>query len=788
MALKLVKDMMTQDVISVSLDEPLHEILLLMTMKHISFVVVAEDRKPLGIISERTLVNFLDQGVEDNIVRAQDIMEAPTIFQADSHSDYLDAYHHLKEQGKRHLVVVDVFGFLSGVITLTDIINHLGIQICAEEKLIGSIMTASPKTVHSSELMGSVIRMMVRNKISCVVVTEHNRPVGIITERDISRHVELGEAWKQKLAKEVMSSPLKVISPNLGASQAIAMMNQFSIRHLVLVEDEVLVGVVTETDIVTSIEGAYVKNLIRILDKVVEEKTEKLNQEVKEHKEAKKKLLKLSQALEQSSESVMITDNQGRIEYVNAAFEKITGYSAQEAIGKKPSLLKSGNQDAAFYAQMWATILSGQSWKSKVVEKRKDGSFYPAILTISPVFDEEGEVVNFVGSHSDISELEEMERNFYQAQKMEAIGVLVGGIAHDFNNMLSGITGNLFLAKKKASLLPEVVQKLDNIDKLAFRAADMIAKLLTFSRKEVLQLKLVPLTSYVKELSELMRVGIPENIQFSQDICTDELQVKGDSAQLHQVLMNLINNARDALEGVDNPEIILRIEEVTLGQEFIDLRPYHITGKHFAHISISDNGCGIPKDHLVHLFEPFFTTKAQDKGTGLGLAMVYGAVKSHGGFIEAESVEGEGTTFHVYLPLVVAKDESEAKEIEEVIEGKGEFILLVDDEENIRDTISEVLENLNYQVVTAANGTEAVEVFKEHSNEVDLVILDAVMPEMGGEEAAKYILDIQPNVHVIFATGYSEGGTLSSHSQNLVIRKPYSVIELSRMLREKLNY
>jgi len=519
------------------------------------------------------------------------------------------------------------------------------------------------------------------------------------------------------------------------------------------------------------------------------EKVQELEMEIAERKQADALVIKLSQAIEQAGEAIVITDRGGIIEYINPAFTKLTGYSAKEAIGQTPRLLKSDNQDAAFYEEMWKTIINGDVWHGKMVDRKKDGSFYPAMLTISPIFNQSDDPTycsHYVGIQSDLTKIEDMEHQFHQAQKMEALGTLVGGIAHDFNNILAGITGGLYLAKKRVHENPDVIQRLTSVEQLTLRAAEMIKQLLTFSRKDIVSMKEMPLTPFIKETLKFLRVSVPENIIIHQNICSGDLQIKGDGTQLHQVLMNLVNNARDALEGVDNPVITIRLEEFHADDEFIETHTYFTAGL-YAHLGVEDKGCGIPEHQLEHLFEPFFMTKEVGKGTGLGLAMVFGAVKSHHGFVEVDSIEGEGSTFHIYIPLL--EQENSVMPLSrqlQVANGHGETILLVDDEEYIIETGKEVLETLGYQVLTATNGQQAVAIFEAHPEDIDLCIFDIVMPVLGGDEAAKQVRLMQPDAKIIFATGYDKN--LQNHLDGkTVLSKPFSIVEMSQLIRQQLD-
>lgn len=389
-------------------------------------------------------------------------------------------------------------------------------------------------------------------------------------------------------------------------------------------------------------------------------------------------------------------------------------------------------------------------------------------------------------------ELSVLSQQFQQAQKMEAIGTLVGGIAHDFNNMLAGMTGNLYLAKINAHGLPDVLDKLTNVEQLSLRAAEMIQQLLTFARKGDATIKPMLLGIFIKETIKLLRVSVPENINLSEDICTESLTINGDSSQIHQILMNLVNNARDAIDDIETPCITIKLEALHADDKFIGNHPDLVSGN-YAHLSIEDNGQGIPKHQIEHLFEPFFTTKEVGKGTGLGLSMVFGAIKTHQGFIDVKSIENRGTTFHIYLPLIEQENityASSPKQEQEAAKGYGETILLVDDEEELLYAGKNVLENLGYQVLEASNGMEAIDIFTTNRRKIALIIIDLVMPKLGGVKAIERIRKIDSDIKVIFTTGYDKNTSLSDNeilATDIILTKPYNVEEFSKTIRNQLD-
>jgi len=503
-------------------------------------------------------------------------------------------------------------------------------------------------------------------------------------------------------------------------------------------------------------------------------------------KQAQARIEMLSQAITQSSEAVIITDADGLIGFVNPAFTEITGFSEQDALGKTPRILKSGNQDKVFYQKLWATISQGRPWQGKVVNHKKTGEFYPAMLTISPVKNAAGEITNYIGLQQDLQGYESLQAQFHQTQKMEAIGTLVEGIAHNFNNDLAGITGNLFLARRGISDSPKAVEKLEQAEKIAFSAAATIQQLLTFSRRGIVQKHPLSLADFLKEAMKMHRATLPEDIDLRLEMGAADMRINGDINQLQQVLMNLMSNAVDAVHERESPQIRIAMYTFAADERFIEQHENAKAGE-YACISVSDNGNGIPEEQLEHVFEPFFTTKELGRGTGLGLSLVYGAVRTHEGVIDIES-SSQGTRVCVYLPVLQSggSDHMQAPE-EDIVPGDGETILLADDSPMVLETGRELLEELGYKVLTAEDGSMAVEKFIEHREDVDLLILDIVLPKLDGVEALTAIREIDPEMRAVFATGNDKLRADTGNYPEIIVSKPFSVHTLSQAIHATLT-
>ncbi|MFA5903898.1 MAG: PAS domain S-box protein [Desulfobacula sp.] len=492
-------------------------------------------------------------------------------------------------------------------------------------------------------------------------------------------------------------------------------------------------------------------------------------------------------AIEQIAEGIVITDPGGTIEYVNPSFEKMTGYSSRELMGKNPRILKSGKQDESFYQSMWETLASGRIWNDKIINKKKDGSFYIEDTRISPVFDGSRKITHFVAVKRDITEELRMEEKFQQSQKMEAIGTLAGGIAHDFNNILFPIVGHTEMLLED---LPEDSEDRNSLQEIytgALRARDLVQQILAFARQEKSELKLMKMQPIIKEALKLIRSTIPTTISMQQNLDPGCGAVKADPTQIHQIVMNLATNAYHAMEE-GGGELSVKLKQILLGEH--DLIHPDMTPGAYACLTVADTGMGMNRDVISRIFDPFFTTKGQGKGTGMGLSVVHGIVNRMNGAIQVYSEPGQGTEFRVYLPIAGIPAEKRDFSTNEPLPTGCEKILLVDDEEAIIKMEKQILERLGYQVTSRTSSIEAVEAFRTDPYRFDLVMSDMAMPQMPGDKLAVELIRIRPDIPILLCTGFSESMT-EDKIKNIGVRgivlKPIIMKDLARKIREVLD-
>jgi two-component system cell cycle sensor histidine kinase/response regulator CckA len=498
-----------------------------------------------------------------------------------------------------------------------------------------------------------------------------------------------------------------------------------------------------------------------------------------------------STALESSVNAIMIVDHGGNITWVNRAFTHLTGYTADEVVGQSPRLLKSGRHDLAFYRHLWNTVSRGELWRGELVNRRKDGSLYLEEMTITPVLDAEGRVTHFIGIKQDITEQHSLQQQLFQAQKMESIGRLAGGIAHDFNNLLQAITG--FCTLLLDQMNPDSPHRSDvqEIDKAAHRAAGLTRQLLAYSRRQVMEPKLVDPNQLVENLNKMLRRLLGEDIELILDLAPELDQIQADSGQIEQVLLNLAVNARDAMP--QGGRLTISTYSLVFLKEDTLLVPEARYGR-FVCLAMSDTGVGMSEEVMAHIFEPFYSTKGIGKGTGLGLSVAYGIVRQHDGMLHVYSQLGLGSTFRIYLPVAEAQAPAEDALLppDPVLKPvvPGIRILLVEDEDGVRGFAARALRGQGYDPRAVASVQEAVQIFHAENGNFDVLFTDVVLPDRNGLDLAEELLRVKPGLRVLFTSGYMDDKSRwpAIREQGFTfLQKPYPVHDLLSALRSVLD-
>jgi PAS domain S-box-containing protein len=526
-------------------------------------------------------------------------------------------------------------------------------------------------------------------------------------------------------------------------------------------------------------------------EREVGEKHQALEREVAERQRLEKSRALLARAVDQAGEAIAVTDAQGRFEYVNPAFERITCWSAADILGRSvteasPELL--GGETGGPLA---AAVRMDQDWKGECSARRRDGSALDLQLVVSPVHDGAGATVSFVTVARDVTEENRLREQLRHSQKLEAVGTLAGGVAHDFNNLLAVINGYAASARRE---LPEgdgVREDLDEILRAGKRAADLVRQLLAFGRRQPMALAVVDLDVVVAGVEKMLRRLIREDIELSTRTGPVPPWVKVDQGQLEQVLINLVVNARDAMPAAGR--ISISTDTLVLSEEEARLHPEAAPGS-WVRLRVEDDGAGMDEETLRHLFEPYFTTKEVGKGSGLGLSMVHGIVHQCLGFIQVSSHLGRGSVFDLYLPAAEASAGAAGLRApataEEPVGRPEETVLLVEDEDQLLKLLRAQLTAAGFTVLGAVDGIEALELTALHHGRIDVLLSDVVMPRLGGFALADRLRTIHPEALVVFMSGHAgEGEDQAVQFRRAAgfVQKPQGLQDLPVMLRRLLN-
>ena len=515
-----------------------------------------------------------------------------------------------------------------------------------------------------------------------------------------------------------------------------------------------------------------------------------IGMDITDRKLVEDKLERLATAVEQAAEVIVITDSAGVILYANPAFEASTGFSLMEAIGQTPRILKSGQHDAEFYRQMWSTLQRGEVWNGHIINKRKNGMLFEEEATISPVRDAGGAIVNYVAVKRDVTREVELAKQLRQAQKLEAVGQLAGGVAHDFNNLLSSQFMQIGLLTMDPNLPAAVREGLEQILKDGQRAANLVRQLLLFSRRKEMSSHDLDLNAVISDLAKMLRRTIGEQVELRLNLPPGLPLIHADAGMMEQVLLNLAVNSRDAMPS--GGALTIETAAAALDDSLKELFPDAVPGQ-YVRLRVTDTGTGIPPEILPRIFEPFFTTKEVGQGTGLGLATVFGIVKQHRGAIKVANQPGRGVAFEIFLPAVRTPSSTpSATPAAAKISGSGtETILLVEDEPELRRLLRKMLTRHGYTVLEAADGVEALAVWRKHPGTIALLISDLVMPGgMSGQELANQLLAEQPKLKTVLMSGYSAeiaGRELNLRAGMMFLQKPIATEALLAAIRRCLE-
>jgi len=494
-----------------------------------------------------------------------------------------------------------------------------------------------------------------------------------------------------------------------------------------------------------------------------------------ERRRTEQRLSLQSTVMESAANAIAVTDPTGTIEWTNPAFSRLTGYTPKEALGKSTRILNSGKQPKAFYEQLWRTIQAGTVWRGEMINRRKDGSLYTERMTITPVMDTgsggTAAIRHYVAVKEDVTAVKQMEDQLRRAQRMEAVGRLAGGVAHDFNNLLQAMLGITQLSRLHGEDLATSQERMQELEELLRRGAQLTQQLLLFSRREEIKAEPVDLNQVIRDTAKLLRRLLGADVTLDLELSPEALPVMADPGQISQVWMNLAVNATDAMP--DGGTLTVRSGRRGDGDVWF---------------SVTDTGHGIPDDIRDHIFEPFFTTKGDRRGTGLGLAVVHGIVTQHGGEVEVASTVGKGTTFRVMLPRRAEEGNAATAEPAQAAalpHGNGERVLLVEDNDSVRRAFERLLIRLGYEV-TAAGSAEEADLLPV-SQPFALLLTDMVLPGLSGAGLAAQLRERWPELKVVFMSGYTEDEALRKRAAEGEVRFLQKPVDLGTLAREVYN-
>ncbi|MCK5262168.1 MAG: PAS domain S-box protein [Gammaproteobacteria bacterium] len=650
-------------------------------------------------------------------------------------------------------------------------------------------------------------------------VSPSNDELAFLTNafNSMARSIQLRETELQKLSLAVEQSPISMIITNLKGdieyvNPAFTTVTGYTSSEVIGENTRILRGDETSDEAYQQLwdaissgqqwQGTFhnrKKNgdFIWVSSKIIPIKTPDgktinylaLNENITQRRQTEERLYLQSEALQAAADGIVITDKNGIIEWVNPAYEEITGYAFEEAIGKNPKILKSGRQDRSFYEQLWQCILSGETWYGELYNKRKDGVIYLEEESITPVKDVSGEITHFVAVKRDITEHRQHEEIVRQSRKLEAIGEMAGGIAHDFNNLLGIMSGNLEILKRFSGDNADMNKWIDSGLKTAKRGAALTKRLLGFSKVHAAAIQAVSVSDMLEDMRSMIdkTAGLRVNVNYG---LADELWLADiDAGDFEDAVINLVINAKDAMQ--EEGRLDISVYNEIINEDKASAMPGCTAGDYVV-LCISDSGSGISKEVKQRMFDPFYSTKEQGKGTGLGLSLVHGFVRRSHGYLEVVSEPGMGAAFYIYLPRST-KDKSNGQDrgVKDELPTGTETILVVDDEAQLVEVAAIYLGDLGYQILQAT-GTKQAMAFLQGNEKIDLLFSDIIMPGgMDGYDLSEAAMRLHPGIKVLLVSGYvPEDSDLSNDARRLAdqrLTKPYTKIELAQRVRLVLD-
>jgi PAS domain S-box-containing protein len=803
-----VAEGMTSEVITATLSTSILHIAQIMTEHNVSSVVITDELQlPVGIVTEQDIVQFQVLELYLDRLLAKSVMSSP-LFCLQSADSLWSAQQIMQAKNIRRLVITNEQGKLQGILTQSNLLQLLDPleMLCLVEKLQEETFQRTTELEQSNrDLRLEVSR---RQQIEADLeqrVMERTTELAVRTQ-ELQAEVDKYQFQKQERERFLaVASDLQVIlgsngyfhwvSPKFESTLGWTTEEMTSAQWTeFLYPDDISLSVAEEVSVFSGNETFTFENRYRHKDGSYrwfvwnarsypeEQVVYAVAVDITERKAAEQKILEQAALLDIATDAIIVRDLENKIQFWNKGAESIYGWSAAEAIGRSTSQLfypKASLQPAV--AKALATVIATGSWQGELHKITKAGQSIVIQSRCTLVRDEMGYPRSILSVDTDVTEKQMLEQQFLRAQRLESLGTLASGIAHDLNNVLTPIMGAAQLLPRTLKNLDERNQRLLNmlVDS-SKRGSNLVKQILTFARGMDGERTVLQVRHILTEIISVARQTFPRSIDISLDVPSHELWlVSADATQIHQVLMNLFVNARDAMP--DGGDISVTVENIVISGAYAKLHLQPALGSYVV-ITIGDTGIGMNSEMLDRIFDPFFTTK--ETGTGLGLSTAIGIVKAHGGAVDVYSEVGRGSCFKIFLPAVDSPEAEAQLSISELYDGQKKTVLVVDDEISIRAITKESLQAYNYDVMEASDGVEAIALYAKHSEEIDVVLIDMMMPNLDTPSTIRALRGIEPSVKIVAMSGLATNQEVVKSSRvTYFLTKPFTTEEMLQTLR-----